>query len=89
MAAYITKYMTKDAQNLKFFPRRSRRIQTTRGFGSPKKKETGLHWEFRAHLLRGDVLRHQKTIDVTTGEVVTIDHFETEELYPGHSASVG
>lgn len=86
VAAYITKYMTKDAQNLGNFPKRQRRIQTSRGFGSPKPKKTGLHWEFRAHLLRGDVARHVKTTDVTTGERVTLEHFKNSEIYPDHSS---
>lgn len=83
VAAYITKYMTKAAQDLGKFPKRARRISVSRGFGSPKKQETGLHWEFRAHVLRGDVARHIKTTDVTTGERVTLAHFDDEELYPG------
>lgn len=81
VSAYITKYMTKDAQNL-VMPKHQRRISASRGFGSPKAKETGLHWEFRAHLLKGDVLRHTRVIDYTTGEVVTREHFEDNELYP-------
>lgn len=82
VAAYITKYMTKDAQSLGKFPKGQRRIQASRGFGSPKPKHNGLHWEFRAHLLRGDVARHIKTTDVTTGERVTLRNFEGAELYP-------
>lgn len=85
VAAYITKYMTKDAQNL-VMPKHMRRIQTSRGFGSPKPQKNGLHWEFRAHLLRGDVARHVKTTDVTTGERVTLAHFEHSELYPGFNS---
>ena len=88
VSAYITKYMTKDAQNL-IMPKHQRRIQTSRGFGSPKPPKTpGINWEFRAHLLRGDVRRHVKTVDVSTGEVVTLKHFETNELYPGENSKV-
>lgn len=87
VAAYITKYLTKNAQDLGNFPKRARRVSTSRGFGSPKHKETGLHWEFRAHLLRGDVARHVKTTDVTTGERVRLSHFDDEELYPGRKST--
>jgi len=83
VAAYITKYMTKSAQQFINFPKHGRRISTSRGFGSPKKQSNGLHWEFRAHVLRGDVARHVKTTDVTTGERVTLEHFRDEEVYPG------
>jgi len=84
VAAYITKYMTKDAQNLKNFPKHQRRVQTSRGFGSPKKKESAISWEFRAHLLRGDVARHVKTTDVSTGKTVKLSYFDRHELYPLH-----
>jgi len=87
VAAYITKYLTKSEQDLGHFPKNSRRVSTTRGFGSPKPKATGLHWEFRAHLLRGDVARHVKTTDVTTGERVRLSHFDDEELYPGRKST--
>lgn len=82
VAAYITKYMTKDAQNLQGFPRGMRRIQTSRAFGSPQTQESPLSWEFRAHLLRGDIARHVKTTDVSTGRTVKLEHFEKHELYP-------
>lgn len=82
VAAYVTKYMTKDAQNLQGFPFKARRIQTSRGFGSPKKKENAVSWEFRAHLLRGEVARRKKVTDVSTGKTVKLAYFDTHELYP-------
>lgn len=82
VSAYITKYMTKDAQNLKDFPKGMRRVQTSRGFGSPGKKESEIAWEFRAHLLPGEVLRHPIVTDVSIGQRVTLASFKGQELYP-------
>lgn len=82
VAAYVTKYMTKDAQNLQGFPKGQRRIQTSRGFGSPKKRDTGISWEYKPVLLRGDVKRHKKTTDVTTGRTVPLSYFDSHQTYP-------
>lgn len=78
---YIVKYMTKDAQDLGKFPKGYRRVTTSRGFGSPKPK-SDMRWEFRAHILKGEVMRRVKITDVSIGKIVTLESFGDGDLYP-------
>lgn len=81
IAGYIVKYMTKDAQELGAFPKGYRRVTTSRGFGSPKPKHEE-KWEYRAHILKGEVMRRVKITDVSVGKVVTLASFGDGDLYP-------
>ena len=82
VAAYITKYMTKDAQNLTEFPARLRRINVSRGFGSPDSKRQKSGWTFAGGVYKRDALEYGRIVDVTTGEVITVDFFAEHEVYP-------
>lgn len=81
IAGYIVKYMTKDCQDLGKFPKGYRRVTTSRGFGSPKPKHEE-KWEYRAHILKGEVMRRVKITDVSIGKVVTMASFGDGDLYP-------
>lgn len=81
VAGYIVKYMTKDAQDLGMFPKGYRRVTTSRGFGSPK-TQSDMVWEYRAHILKGEVMRRVKITDVSIGKTVTLESFRGGELYP-------
>lgn len=81
IAGYVVKYMTKDCQDIGKFPKGYRRVTTSRGFGSPKPKGDMI-WEFRAHILKGEVMRRVKITDVSIGKVVTLESFGDGDLYP-------
>lgn len=82
VAAYICKYMTKSCQEFAEFPKRMRRIVTSRGFGSPKSQKSENEWKLRAGIFPPDVIEHDKVIDISTGELVTIRYFKFHEVYP-------
>jgi len=82
VSAYITKYMTKDSQNLQGFPARMRRVSTSRGFGSPKRKESDKSWQYRQFIMRSELWMHTKITDVSTGHVLTEVDFGVARIYP-------
>lgn len=82
VAAYICKYMTKSCQEFAEFPKRMRRIVTSRGFGSPKPKKSDEAWRLRAGILARDVVEHDRVIDISSGEVVTLRYFYFHDVYP-------
>jgi len=81
VAAYITKYMTKDAQTLQNFPKHARRISTSRGFGSPNLDKEG-GWRFRQYVLIGEYYAYDSITDVSTGERLNAASFGLKGLYP-------
>lgn len=82
VAAYITKYMTKSAQDFHDFPKRMRRIQASRGIGSPKPEKSPEKWRLRAGIIRRDVQDHERVFDVSTGEVIDERYFRGYTVYP-------
>lgn len=84
IARYITKYMSKDAQGMMEMPRGLRRIQTSQGIGALKKPPSDEKWWFEPVVRVGDVLDHDKTIDVSTGEIIKLKYFDTYSYYPQH-----
>lgn len=82
VAAYITKYMTKAAQDFGEFPKRMRRIGVSRGVGSPKMAKSPETWRLRAGIVRLDVEFHDRVIDVATGEVIPLEYFNFHDVYP-------
>jgi len=83
VAAYVCKYLTKDAQNLGDMPKNLRRIQTSRGIGVPRNPESdkdwkyapkGVSWQDRAAVL--------DLYDVSTGEHIGMDWFNNAAYYP-------
>lgn len=82
VSAYITKYMTKAAQTLGRFPKYAHRIQTSRGFGSPKPPKSELEWSHREALIRAEAAMYDERLDVSTGKRVPMSYFDKHELYP-------
>lgn len=81
VAAYITKYMTKDAQGFAGFPKGQRRITTSRAFGSPDTKGEG-GWNFRQYVLLAEYHGYDTMTDVSTGERLNAASFGLKGLYP-------
>lgn len=82
VAAYITKYMTKNAQDFGDFPPRMRRIVVSRGVGSPKAPKSPEKWQIWGGVYPRDVAEHDHVINITTGEIVTADYFKYAPVYP-------
>lgn len=82
VAAYITKYMTKGAQDFGEFPKGMRRIVTSRGVGSPKLPKSEEAWKIRAGLYPRDIVQFNHVYDLTTGEVIKLDYFKYADVYP-------
>lgn len=75
---YITKYMTKAAQD--FNVKHLRRIQTTRGIGSPK-NSSGEKWRVDNRIW-GANINYQAFVDLDTGERIPADYWKDFEAYP-------
>jgi len=86
VAAYITKYMTKNAQGFEGFPKGQRRITTSRGFGSPDTTGEG-GWRFRNYVLIGEYYAYDSITDVSTGERLNAASFGLKGLYPTYEGN--
>lgn len=83
VVGYILKYMGKDMASFAF-PKFNRRIQTSRNIGSPATNAKGTAtWEHKREIGE-DYLRNaeKRIVDMTTGEIITINSFEGEAYYP-------
>lgn len=84
VATYITKYMTKDAQNLGDMPKSLHRIQTSNGIGAVKPDAPKYGWRLRAGVYKPDVTEHDKVVDISSGEVIPEYYFKTFLYWPEH-----
>jgi len=75
---YITKYLTKSAQA--FDMPHLRRVQTSRGIGSPKSVGTEV-WQVTGHLWGGDI-GYQAFIDLDEKKTVPASYWQQEVVYP-------
>lgn len=83
--SYVTKYMTKEAQN--FAERYLRRVQTSRGIGSPR-TDGGLElkWSVGAKLMRDkvrDACGFMRVYDLNEKMFVPEDYWREHAFYPG------
>lgn len=81
IAGYATKYMTKDSQAFKLFPKGLRRIQCSSGFGALRIPDSKFEWGMRAGIFEVDILKRHVT-DVNLDRKVTSDDFEDGYIYP-------
>lgn len=78
--AYITKYMTKDLQDM---PHGTRRVQTSRKIGSVKQESNNDDvWIPRHFIYEKDIEDLGKIEDVSRKHLVTFDDFHDRETYP-------
>lgn len=75
---YITKYMTKAAQN--FECRNLRRIQTSQGIGSPKSAGVEI-WAVTGHLWGGDI-GYQGFVDLDEKRSIPASYWQANVVYP-------
>lgn len=82
-ASYMTKYISKQLDILEF-PPHMRRVQSSRRFGSPKRKDGGnvRNWKAKAAIFREDLNSYEKIIDLTMKRIVTLEEdFSHGELW--------
>lgn len=88
IAMYITKYMTKDAQGLGDMPKGLRRVQTSQGIGAMKPPPSEYQWRVKSGVYREDVVDHNKVVDVSTGEIISLQYFKFHDIYPDEYAAI-
>lgn len=76
---YVTKYLTKDAQN--FVCKHLRRVQTTRGIGSPRSGGDG-SWVTAARVFRENVPQGARLYDADRRVWIPEDYWSTRLTYP-------
>lgn len=76
---YVTKYLTKDAQN--FAQRSLRRVQTTRGIGSPRNSGDGT-WVTAARVFRSNLPEGGRLYDGDKRVWIPADYWKTRLTYP-------
>lgn len=79
---YVTKYLTKNMDNL---PKGTRRIQASQGIGFPRSldDEKGLEWVIRGGVYERDIDAHGIILDISTGHEISYDDFLYEDaIYP-------
>jgi len=81
VAAYVTKYLTKDGQGFGTFPLHLRRIQCTGGFGALDERESQFTWTMKSGIYEDEVIG-RKVTDLNLMKDVTTDDFETKHIYP-------
>jgi len=78
---YVTKYFTKQL-NIEGFPKRGRRIGTSRDIGSPKTANKGkFHWWVRSYI-HPDETRAKPHFLISEGRVLDASDFGDEGVYP-------
>lgn len=75
---YVTKYMTKSAQD--FNVKHLRRVQTTRGIGSPK-PEKQFDWRVDERIYGGNV-NYMTITDLDTGEIIPATYWQSNVCFP-------
>lgn len=75
---YITKYLTKSAQA--FDMPHLRRVQTSRGIGSPKNAGVEI-WQVTGHLWGGDI-GYQAFVDLDEKRSIPASYWQNEIVYP-------
>lgn len=82
VVGYILKYMGKN-MSIMDFPKHQRRIQTSRKIGSPDTAAKGLGtWVHMRELPISALKGNRKILDMSTGEILTVQSFEGEHYYP-------
>lgn len=76
---YVTKYLTKDQQNIGI--KGLRHVQTTRGIGSPQVKAE-YKWTTGDFVTARDFKAGENVVDLQTGEIVQADYWDTFDYYP-------
>lgn len=80
-ARYVTKYMTKG--NLAGLPPHTRRVQTSRGIGSPKPGDSERVWALKTGIYLEDILSGVKWYWRGKGSrVLTADEFLDHDIFP-------
>ena len=75
---YVTEYMTKQAQD--YHVPNLRRIQTSRGVGSPNERSVEI-WHVAERIWGGNI-GYRKVIDLSTKEVIPEEYWLTHVVYP-------
>lgn len=82
VVGYIMKYMSKNMSIMEF-PKHQRRIQTSRKIGSPNTDAKGRgSWDHMRDVPESILKNGKPVLDMSTGEVLTIESFEGEGYYP-------
>lgn len=76
---YVTKYLTKEQQDIDV--RGLRHVQTTRDIGSPKPKQE-LEWHTASYIVSGMFAPNAQILDINTGEIIDNRHWEAHSFYP-------
>ena len=76
---YVTKYLTKTAQDITV--KGLRHVQTSRGVGSPG-VAAGLEWQVAGYATARDFVAGETLFDLQTMELVDADYWSEFEVYP-------